>query len=126
MRLLLPELRELAAKHLHNADFLFVYIMEAHAADEWPIQELPESIPQHRCMEDRIRAALNFLSEHPLPTCFSLAIDSALNDFVDLYCSWPFRYWIVHGGRVALKSMPEGELVKLDSLEAWLRGFSQP
>lgn len=120
MRLLLPKLRDVAARHAGDADFLFVYIMEAHAADEWPIKELREEIPQHKCQEDRITAALNFVSEHPLPACFSVAIDNDLNDFVDLYCSWPFRCWVVEAGRVALKSMPDGEVVRLDALEDWL------
>ena len=44
----------------HAVDFLFVYVMEAHAADEWPLGLLRSSIPQHRSMDERCSAARKF------------------------------------------------------------------
>lgn len=41
-------------------DFLFVYVMEAHASDEWPLGKLRSTTPQHRSMDERCSAARNF------------------------------------------------------------------
>lgn len=119
--MLLPELNSLAEQYSETGvHFLFVYIMEAHAADEWPIKELPQEINQHRSLEERIEAARNFLVTHPLHSSFTLTVDNMENDFVDLYCSWPFRYWVIQDGIIRLKSMPDGDKVFLDSLREWL------
>ena len=123
MRMLLPRIRQLADQYHSDVQFLFVYILEAHAADEWPIGELEPEIPQHRTVQDRLQAAASFLAKHPLPASVLLAVDNEANDFVDLYCSWPFRYWVVDQGRVALKCMPDGDQVDLVALERWLMAY---
>lgn len=120
MRMLLPDINKLAAKYSHSVQFLFVYTMEAHAADEWPIKELEEEIPQHRTAEDRLKAASNFLLKHPLHSSFVLTIDNMENDFVNLYPSWPFRYWVIEEGVIKLKCMPNADQISLDALAHWL------
>jgi hypothetical protein len=136
MRALLPEINALAAAYGGGSGgsgggggvrFLFVYILEAHAADEWPIQELPpgQEIYQHRGPGDRLRAARRFLSLHPLHAGIALSVDNAMDDFVHLYASWPFRCWVLQGGTVRLKSMPVGDSVSLDALRQWLADYAR-
>jgi hypothetical protein len=48
----------------HAVDFLFVYVMEAHAADEWPLGLLRSTTPQHRNIDERCSAARSFRARH--------------------------------------------------------------
>lgn len=124
MRRLLSELNGIAAQFSGFVDFLFVYILEAHAADEWQIKELPVEIPQHRNVDDRIKAASSFFAQYALHENFTLTVDNPENDFVDLYCSWPFRYWVIDNGIIQAKCMPKREAVSLDALRSWLRDYA--
>jgi len=103
---------------------LFVYILEAHAGDEWPIKELDVEIMQHKCVEDRLEAARYFISEYAFDPCIEMAVDNEDNVFVDQYASWPFRFWGFEGGRVGVKAMPEGDQVFLEPLVEWLSGLA--
>jgi hypothetical protein len=71
-----------------RVDFVFVYILEAHAADEWPIKELAEEIPQHRSVQDRIDCAHRFLAEYSMHSGIRVAIDNEDDAFVNQYSSW--------------------------------------
>lgn len=154
MRFLLPELNRIVHQYHRSVSFLFVYILEAHAADEWPIKELEQEIPQHRSVQDRIKCANDFVNgttapiESASPRCTSCGDvdtqcvdDSALeayfhpairvvcdnedDAFVNVYTSWPFRYWVLHQGKLALKLMPHGDKVSLDSLRDLLANFHE-
>jgi hypothetical protein len=123
--MLMDELVEIINRYCDLATFAFVYILEAHANDEWPINEL--QIPQHKTLQDRIAAAANFFSLYPLPSNVNILLDNQNNDFNETFSSWPFRYWIIHRGRIALKSMPEGhsgDEVSVDALRETLNYFS--
>ena len=50
----------LVRRYGHAVDFLFVYVMEAHAADEWPLGLLRSITRQHRSMDERCAAARVF------------------------------------------------------------------
>ena len=50
----------LVRRYGHAVDFIFVYMMEAHAADEWPLGVLRSTTPQHRNMGERCSAARRF------------------------------------------------------------------
>lgn len=53
-------------------DDLFVYTLEAHATDEWPIKELATEVFQLRDLDDRIKAASSFLSQYSLNNSFTV------------------------------------------------------
>lgn len=53
----LSAFRRLAARNADLADFLLVYIEEAHPSDGWASSDAPFSIPRHRCLQDRLSAA---------------------------------------------------------------------
>lgn len=44
-------------RYAHAVDFLFVYVMEAHAADEWPLGARRSTTAQHRSIDERRAAA---------------------------------------------------------------------
>ncbi len=106
------------------ACFFFVYIEEAHATDEWPVACINETVAQHRNADDRSKAADLLQEVCPLHEALTVVLDNEHNDFNAVFACWPFRYWIVHDGKVALKATPSDHVVDLKSLQAWLSDYS--
>jgi len=101
------------------ADFLSVYIREAHACDQWPLGKAVV-IPQHQSLSDRLAAAKRFQSENSYkPT---LLVDTMENKFDGEYASWPERAYIIHQGKMMYicNLSPEGALDWEDGIEEWL------
>mmetsp|Transcript_39407 Transcript_39407/g.68288 ORF Transcript_39407/g.68288 Transcript_39407/m.68288 type:complete len:123 (-) Transcript_39407:52-420(-) len=110
----------LVEKYHFVAQFAFVYILEAHAQDEWPVPCECTDVKQHQTMQDRAQAAHLLVKEYPLHPKLNLLLDNIQNEFNNTYASWPFRYWIIRNGRVELKLMPEGDQTSMKPLEDWL------
>lgn len=109
----------------YNVSFILFYILEAHALDEWPIYALPLELEtcQHKSIEDRIvRANLlpKILPVHPKIKIYS---DNEEDLFINTFCSWPFRYWILKNDIVVNKMMPEGHQITLKALEDELKNI---
>jgi hypothetical protein len=104
--------------------------LEAHATNEWPINNLPDGVNalnQATTLQERIDAAKlfkNIYSANIHPKT-SLVVDGADNAFNDAYPSWPFRVWILHEGMVALKAMSttDGSNLEVADVERWLVQF---
>lgn len=95
------------------------YILEAHALDEWPIHALSPELEtiQHKTIDDRLKRA-NLLPEIiPIHSKIKLYADNELDIFVNTFCSWPFRYWILRNDVIINKMMPEGHQITLTALE---------
>ena len=101
---------------------MFVYTMEAHAIDEWPISGVNDDISQHRTIEQRAAAADFFRSQYPIDESIVFMLDNMNNDFNTLYSSWPTRYWIYDEGKVTLKMTPNhtDNTMSLVELQKWL------
>jgi len=97
-----------------------VYIEEAHARDEWPIGATISCIDQPKTLEERVSAAREFVSEfdYRIP----VLIDSMDNHFQKAFAVWPFRFYVIEGGRVALKAEPSltSHKYDIDELDRWL------
>ena len=125
----------MAHTYAHHVSFLFVYILEAHAIDEWPVLSVNDSLRQHQSVDDRMAAACTFLNEvsgsfpindgHVSTPSFDILLDNEWNEFNSLLSSWPTRYWVLNSDRrVLLKCMPEGgEFLTLNGLEDWLAAY---
>jgi len=111
----------LVEKYHFVARFAFVYILEAHAHDEWPVPCECTDVAQHKTLQDRALAASLLVNEYPLHPKLNLLLDNIQNEFNNTYASWPFRYWIIRNGKVELKLMPEGDQTSMKPLEDWLR-----
>lgn len=120
MRLFLGELNHLASKYKDKVKFVFIYILEAHAIDEWPIAGINEILLQHRTLQDRAKAATLFMQTYPLDSSIELLLDNEFNDFNQTYPSWPFRYWVVQNNLIAVKAMPETDSASLKQLYNFL------
>lgn len=94
--------------------FLCVYILEAHADDEWPIRTRPELvIRQHRSLSERLTAAKRLLASREC-LMWPVVLDTMGNEFNRAYSAWPVRGYIVDGrGRIVhilgLRNMQDQE-----------------
>lgn len=104
-------------------EFVFVYILEAHACNEWPVGNRTIQLLQHTTIESKIAAAKLLQDKYPVKC--RVVVDSEEDTFVNVFCSWPFRFWIVHNNKVQLKCMPDGHIVNIDALENWLLSYKQ-
>ena len=116
----MPVLHELVEAYHKHVTFAFVYILEAHAIDEWPVPCNNRDVKQHKSLADRANAAHKMMQEFPLPPQVHLLLDSEDNSFNTAYASWPFRYWVIEGGILKCKLMPQSDLVSMDALKTWL------
>lgn len=91
---------------------MFIYIEEAHAADEWPIGSATVE-RQARTVAER-RAAADRLG---LSDRWSLYVDSMDNSFAAAYSPWPFRYYLLDAERRArIIAEPIGAALPLGEL----------
>jgi len=98
------ELRQLAGEFTGRAAFAAVYITEAHARDEWPVGPKVSFCDQPKTLSERLALAdkLNKSIDFALP----VVVDGMENAFMKTFAAWPFRYYIIHNGKVALKGQP--------------------
>jgi type I thyroxine 5'-deiodinase len=87
-------------KYCDKADFLTVYILEAHAQDEWPISSARWSatgaaikFEQHKTIEDRKQVAQQFAQDYAWR--WPVVLDTMDNLFEKSYASWPIRFFVL-------------------------------
>jgi len=113
-------LNELVETFHNCVNFVFVYIAEAHACDEWPINQLEEELPRHQTLADRQVAASKFVTELPLHNAFHIVLDTMDNAFDSAFASWPFRFWGILNRKIALKPQPKDATYDVTELAKWL------
>jgi len=105
--------------------FLVIYIAEAHARDQWPAGKTISCVDQPTTIERRLENAQeckkNFKFEMPI------LVDNMENTFHLTYGSWPFRFYIIYDGKLALKAELDKETFcyDTDELDQWLDNFYQ-
>lgn len=104
------------------ADFLTIYIKEAHADDEWPLPNNVEDSAcyrQPRLFQDRLKIAEHFVQwqGYPVP----VAVDDMKNTACRRYAAYPERlYVIAEDGTVAYRGGRGPFEYNPGELEAWL------
>ena len=79
-----------------RANFVTIYIKEAHPTDEWQMDANEEQgvcYPQPKTMDDRLAIARDFVSrfDYKMP----LLVDRMDNRADDHYAGWPERLYII-------------------------------
>ena len=133
----MQDIMKLARDFDSHADFLLVYIAEAHAADEWPVGN-PVRYNQPTVLSERLCIAQDFVNEFgidcdelPLVVDDMCRLDDdgegdgahcADNNPVDTaYAMWPTRLYVVRNGEVKFKAEPNLQHeYKLEELEDFL------
>ena len=85
----------LHAEHGAYAEFLYVYIAEAHAADEWPLGSA-ESVPQPTELTERLARARRLREAYGVDTGIHIAVDGMENAFDGAFAVWPERFFVLH------------------------------
>jgi len=122
-------LRELRAEYEGKIAFLFLYILEAHAQDEWPISSgryVPDKTPiilnQHKTVQDRINACQSFIDMYKLNADeFHMALDGIENEFERYYGAWPLRFYGIHNGVLEFKPQPKDCTYSILEFIEWMK-----
>jgi len=114
----------LVNKYSKYADFLTIYIEEAHPNDSW---ELPDAtyapnIKQPTTLTERIELAKCFASkfqDHPFGTLVVDTLDF-YNNAAGAYAAWPERLYIIQNDVCLYKGGPGPFGYILKDIEDWL------
>jgi len=88
-----------------HADFLTVYVREAHPTDEWQMKSnIKDDVcyAQPRNLSDRLAIANDFAKRYKYPVPFG--VDDMNNAANDAYAAWPERLYIIdENGKIAYR-----------------------
>ena len=79
-----------------NADFLTVYVREAHPTDEWQMKSNVKDdvcYAQPKTLEQRVAIAKDFTTRFKFPLPFG--IDDMSNAADNVYAAWPERLYVI-------------------------------
>jgi hypothetical protein len=101
---LIPYLQRLVDEFSGRINSLFVYTLEAHAANEWPVNS-NIVYNQTTILKDRLSVATDFIDSYKVK--IPVVLDScSTNDFSNVYASWPVRFYIIHQGKLTFIAQP--------------------
>lgn len=104
------------------ANFLTIYIEEAHAKDDWslPAGVNPggEDIVMHRSLDDRLAAARAFVQDFSYPV--RMVVDSMADEALLGYEASPERLFVVERGVVVYRGGQGPFDYKPEEIAAWL------
>ena len=79
-----------------NADFLTVYVREAHPTDEWQMKSNVKDdvcYAQPKTLEQRVAIAKDFTTRFKFPLPFG--VDDMSNAADNVYAAWPERLYVI-------------------------------
>ncbi len=101
----MARIEELRAKYAGAAEFLFVYIKEAHPDDEWQMDSNLETgvvFKQPQTFDERVQLAETFVDKMGVET--PTLVDDISNTANACYAAWPERIYVVDtNGKIAYK-----------------------
>uniref|UniRef100_A0A673KR71 Iodothyronine deiodinase n=4 Tax=Sinocyclocheilus TaxID=75365 RepID=A0A673KR71_9TELE len=92
----LDQFKQLVKDFSDVADFLVVYLAEAHATDAWAFENNID-ISVHKNLEERLAAARTLVKEDPL--C-PVVVDEMTNITASKYGALPERLYVIQSGKV--------------------------
>jgi Iodothyronine deiodinase len=103
-----PALNALYRKHQQDAEFLFVYIQEAHASDVWQVRSNERDQVLYatpRSLDER--ASVAGACQRKLKIDLPVVVDGLDDGVGEAYAAWPDRLYVIdRQGRIAFKSEP--------------------
>lgn len=102
------------------ADFLIVYICEAHPTDEWRWNNNIE-IVQHRSQQERCAAAKHLKK---VSRCSSpVVVDTMDNEATRAYGAYPERLFIIQEGKIVYEGGTGPYNYRLSEVQQWLGNY---
>lgn len=114
------EFCKMASSFSDVADFVTVYIEEAHPTDGWAFSNNRE-INTHRTIQDRIQAAKMLLEDHS--TSFPVVCDTMKEEANMAYGGLYERLFIIKDGKIAYEGGRGPRLYFLNEVEEWLANY---
>jgi len=116
-------IKQLHAQFQSKAQFVAVYITEAHAKDEWPVGKSISFCDQPKVIEDRVALANRLQNELELP--FPMLIDTMENEFEKTFAAWPWRFYVIGNGKIQFIAQPDPTVYAYDvnKLQDWLECY---
>jgi hypothetical protein len=93
-------MEDLAKQYSHLADFVYVYIKEAHADDEWQVEKNRVGNVIFNTFEERLILAEAF--QEAMGTETTILVDDISNTANAAYAAWPERIYVID---------PQGKIV---------------
>ena len=112
-----------------NTNYVFVYIEEAHASDEWPIRssrympgEEIVDVKQPESVAERLDLAQRFCKLFNLGPEMKVVVDDPErgNPFEKAYAPWPIRIYVIEDAKIQYISSPSECAHDVGELRAWL------
>ena len=102
-----------------------VYIAEAHSRDQWPVGKTISCVDQTTTLEERLKNAREFRKNFHFE--MPMLVDDMDNNFHQTYGSWPFRFFVIHNGKLILKAQPNEKIFTYDmnEIDHWIDHFYQ-
>ncbi|GCB76738.1 hypothetical protein scyTo_0019188 [Scyliorhinus torazame] len=116
----LESFQRVVTQYADIADFLLVYIEEAHPSDGWVSTDAPYDIPKHRSLEDRLKAASLIDKENPGCLVVADAMDNSSNSAYGAYFE---RLYVVRNQKVVYQGGRGPEGYKISELRLWLEQY---
>jgi len=100
-------------KYREVADFLTIYIKEAHAQDQWPLGRHVR-VTHHTNLSERIAVAKLFVEHNDYK--IKVVVDNMQDDFTNTYFAHPERFYVFQNGLLTFKAFPEGAYYTFNGL----------
>jgi len=115
-----PIVEKLHDEYKDKAVFAFVYITEAHAANEWPFGPTLSFCDQPTSLGERCGLARSFVNKFDCKV--PMLVDGMDNSFEQHYAAWPVRFYVIKDDKLALKAQPNVEKYgyEIGQLRDWL------
>lgn len=114
----LQQFKSIVREYNDIADFLIIYIREAHPLDEWNITGHQYShLRQHVDLQDRMLAA-SLLDKHEIPC--PVVVDPMDNKTTLLYSAAPKRLYVIQDGVVQYAGGMGTHRYRLKDIDRWL------
>ena len=117
---MLDQFNKVVTDFAQHADFLVIYLREAHPVDEWYVYGMDYDIYQHKTIEDRITAA-NMLKDCGVPC--PILLDTMDNESVYEYAALPEALYIIANGVVQLKGLGPFHGYNPEHVRKWLDNY---
>lgn len=114
---------DVARNYSEIADFVLVYIEEAHATDGWGFLSNPHQIKRHRNLEERIDAAKFLMTLVDIPC--EVVVDEISNRACKEYGALPDRLYIVQRNIIVYQGKFGPTHYNVDAVAEWLTQTSQ-
>ena len=120
---LLADFKQVVADFTDIADFVTIYISEAHATNQWNFPGNKYKIKQHDSLQARLQAANLILDDEELRPPGTFLIDIMDNEADLLYGGMPERLYIILDGVIVYAGRKGPVGYNLNDVRKWLEKY---